>query len=310
MIATVTSNTSVDRRYNIKEIKENTVQRTSDYQATAGGKGLNVSRVINLLNKKVTALGFIGGFSGDFILAELKKLEINSDFTRINGTTRSCLNIIDQNNNSIEVLESGPQISKQERLIFLKNFQEKINNFNLIVLSGSLPAGVGKDFYQKIIKIAKENNKKVILDSSGEALLEGAKAGPDIIKPNKSEVETAVGFAVESENDLIKAAEKMKSLGAINIALSLGKDGMYYITESEIYKVEVPEINAVNVTGSGDSLTAGLAVALEEELDIVEMLKLANACGVANALEKQTGFVQKSKVKKFIDRIKVSKINS
>ncbi|PUU87530.1 1-phosphofructokinase [Halanaerobium congolense] len=309
MIAAITLNTSVDRRYNIKEIKKNTVQRTGDYQATAGGKGINVSRVINLLNREVTALGFIGGFSGDFIFDELEKLEIDSDFTRIKGITRSCLNIIDQNNNSIEVLENGPQITTEEKEEFLNNYQKKINKFDVIAISGSLPSGLRTDFYQKIIKIAKGNNKKVILDTSGEALLQGAAGGPYIIKPNKSEIENIVGFNINSESNLLKAAQKLQSHGANNIALTLGKEGMYYITEKEIYKVEVPKIESVNVTGSGDSLTAGLAVALAEKMNIIEMLKFANACGVANAAEKKTGFVELNKVKKYIKKIRVIKVN-
>jgi len=85
---------------------------------------------------------------------------------------------------------------------------------------------------------------------------------------------------------------------------------MYYITEKEIYKIEVPKIESVNATGSGDSLTAGLAVALAEEMDIVEMLKFANACGAANAAEKRTGFVETNKVKEYINKIKVSKLRS
>lgn len=308
MIATVTLNASVDRRYNIEEIKENTVQRTGDYQATAGGKGINVSRVINLLNRKVTALGFIGGFPGEFIFDELKKLNIESDFTKIKNATRSCLNIIDQDNNSIEILENGPKILAAEKEEFLSNYQKKINNFDVIAISGSLPAGLGSDFYQKIIKIAKKNDKKVILDSSGEALLEGVAAGPDIIKPNKSEVEALVGFNLDSERSLLRAAKKLRTFGAENTALSLGKNGMYYITEKEIYKVEVPEIEAVNVTGSGDSLTAGLAVALAEKMNTVEMLKFANACGVANAVEKQTGYLDKRNVDEYLKDINITKI--
>lgn len=308
MIATVTLNTSVDRRYNIKEIKANTVQRTKDYQATAGGKGINVSRVINLLAKEVVALGFIGGFAGDFIFSELEKLEIKSDFTRIKGTTRSCLNIIDQNQNSIEVLENGPQITAQEKDSFIKNYQAKINDFAVIAISGSLPAGLGSDFYQQLIKIAKANHKKIILDTSGQALVEGLQAGPDIIKPNKSEIEAVVGFELKTEKDLLKAADQLQELGAQDIALSLGKEGMYYLSRAGNYKVIVPKVEAVNVTGSGDSLTAGLAVGLEQEMSTEDMLKFANACGVANVVEKKTGYLKRKNVAKYRELIKVESL--
>lgn len=308
MIATVTLNTSVDRRYNIAEIKKNTIQRSKDYQATAGGKGINVSRVINSLDQKLVAMGFIGGSTGDFIFNELEKLKIKSDFTKIEAATRTCLNIIDRNSNSIEILENGPQIKESEKKRFLINFKKKLKKFEVVTISGSLPAGLEKNFYQKIIKIAKRQNKVVILDTSGEALIKGIEAAPDIIKPNKGEIETIIDFSIEKEKDFLEAAKVLQSMGAKNIAFSLGKNGMYYISENEAYKVEVPKIEAVNITGSGDSVVAGLAAAVKEKMNIKKMLKLANACGVANAVEKKTGYINKKNVEKYSRRIKVNKI--
>lgn len=308
MIATITANPSVDRRYNIKKLEENTVQRTSVYQATAGGKGINVARVINSLDKKVAAMGFLGGNSGDFIYNELKDLNIENNFTKIRENTRTCINIIDENHKSIEILESGPEINKKEKLRFLDNYKNNITNYEIITISGSLPTGIEKEFYKKIIKIAKQYNKMVILDSSGRALKCGIKAKPDIIKPNKNEVEDLVGFSLETEKDYLKAGKNLQSMGAKNIALTLGKEGMYYLTEKEAYKVGIPEVKAVNVTGSGDSVVAGLAIALQQDMDIKRMLKFSNSCGVANAVEKKTGFVILQNVKKYMKEIKVIKI--
>jgi len=308
MIATVTLNTSVDRRYNVSEIKKNTVQRTNDYQATAGGKGINVSRVIKLLDQELLAMGFIGGFSGNFIFNELEKSNIKSDFTRIKAATRTCLNIIDENNDSIEILENGPKITEAEKRRFLDNFESKIKEFEVITISGSLPAGLENDFYQKIIQIAKMKNKAVILDTSGKALIAGLKAGPDIIKPNKNEIEALIGSSIDNEKDFLKAGKKIQSMGAKDIALTLGENGMYYLTEDILYKVEIPKVDTANVTGSGDSVTAGLAVAITEKMNIEKMLKFANACGVANAVEKKTGYINQKKVEKYFKKIKVSKI--
>lgn len=308
MIATITLNPSIDRRYNITKLKANTVQRTDDYLATAGGKGINVSKVIHLLDKKVVASGFLGGYSGNFIKKRLNELNIKDNFINIDGTTRSCLNIIDKNQNSIEILENGPRINKREKLKFLKEYKDKIKKYEVITISGSLPDGIENDFYQKLVKLAKEKNKIVILDSSGKALMNGIEAGPDIIKPNKSEVEEIVDFSLIEENDFLKAGKILRKKGAKNIAITLGKKGMYYITKNSTYKVKVPEIEALNVTGSGDSVVAGLAVAVEQEMSDKKMLKFANACGVANAVEKKTGFIDQSKVVDYSDKIEVNKI--
>ncbi|ADO76529.1 1-phosphofructokinase [Halanaerobium praevalens] len=308
MIATITLNPSVDRRYNINELKVNTIQRTDDYQATAGGKGINVSRVIKLLDGNLTAMGFIGGYAGKFIKAELKKLKINNSFTKIAAETRSCINIIDHFKSSIEILEKGPEIKVSEKDRFLFDFKNQIKKVKVIIISGSLPEGIENDFYQEIIKIAKINDKKVILDTSGEALINGIKAGPDFIKPNQSELESIFNFKIEKEIDYLKAANKLQKMGAKNIAISLGAKGMYFFSQDSKYKIEVPEIEAINLTGSGDSLVAGLGVAVQRNMDIESSLKLANACGVANAVEKQTAYVDLKKVNNYIDKIKIKEI--
>lgn len=308
MIATITLNPSVDRRYNIEQLKLNSVQRTGDYQATAGGKGINVSKVVNILAEEVTAFGFLGGHSGDFLREKVEALNIKSNFTKIEGTTRTCLNIIDQEQNAIEVLENGPEISSAEKQKFLDQYKASLKNLEVIAMSGSLPKGIESDFYQKLIEIAKSAGKTVILDSSGSSFLAGLKAGPDLIKPNKSEVEAAVGFSLTEKEDFLKAGKILQQKGAKKIALSLGKDGMLYFDQETAYQVKIPEIEVLNVTGSGDSLVAGLAVGLKQNLPLEEMLKLANACGMANALEKTTGFVTKENVEKYQAQIKVKEM--
>jgi len=308
MIATVTLNPSIDRRYNIAELKLNSVQRTGDYQATAGGKGINVTKVIHLLEEEVTAFGFLGGHSGNFMKEKISELKIKGSFTEIEGTTRSCLNIIDAEQNSIEVLENGPEISEAEKEKFLEEYKANLKNVEIITMSGSLPAGIESGFYQKLIEIAKAEAKTVILDSSGRSFVAGLKAGPDIIKPNQSEVEAIVDFPLRTEKDFLKAGSILQQKGAEAIALSRGKAGMFYLDQNKAYKVEVPKIEVLNATGSGDSVVAGLAVAVRRKMSLEEMLKFANACGMANAVEKTTGLVRQKNLEKYMKKIKVREV--
>lgn len=307
MIATVTLNPAVDRRYNIDRISLNSVKRSSDYGATAGGKGINVSRVLKILGESVEAFGFLGGVEGNFIADRLKALHITNRCTKIKETTRTCLNIIDQENNTMEILEAGPVISQKEKNIFLNNFKSELNRFDLITISGSMPSGLESDFYARLIKIANKADKKVVLDTSGDTLIEAIKAGPYLIKPNQEEIENITKIKLVSRDNVLKAVNKLRQMGANNIAISLGKKGMYYFSKEGDFQIKVPLVEAENVTGSGDSVVAGFASAIIRNLDIKEMLKFANACGTANALEKATARINPENLKNLIKEIGINK---
>ena len=309
MIATLTLNPSVDRRYNIDVLEKNTVNRTDDYKASAGGKGLNVSRVLKMLGGEVAAFGFIGGETGSFIESELEKLTVKNQMFSINGTTRTCLNIIDKNGDNIEVLEAGPNISKEESEKFLEDFKKEIKNYEIFAISGSLPKGLDQNIYSDLIELVNAQGKKVILDTSGDLLVQNLKAKPFLIKPNEEELEDITGIELDSEAAIQKAAHVLLDKGARNIAISLGSKGMYFFGEEGNYKVEIPSIKVQNTVGSGDSSVAGFAYALNKQLSIEEILKLGNACGMSNASQLGTGEIDLRQVEKFIKEIKVTAIH-
>ncbi|MBS4537857.1 1-phosphofructokinase [Clostridium sp. D2Q-11] len=308
MIGTVTLNPAVDRRYNIDKFEIGSVKRTKNYSASAGGKGLNVSRVVRMLGEEVGAFGFLGGSTGDYILNELEKLEVKSYFTKIQGTTRTCLNIIDEIGDNIEILEKGPIIEEEEVNSLLSKFKKAITKFDIITISGSIPLGVKDNIYGELIHIANKNNIKTILDTSKGAFIENLKASPYIVKPNKEEVESITGISMCSEENIITAAEKILELGAKNVAISLGAEGMYFIGVEGRFKVNIPKIELVNAVGSGDSSVAGFAVGFSQGLDIEGVLKLANACGISNAMEKNTGFIDPVVVKDLTEKIEISSL--
>lgn len=308
MIGTITLNPAVDRRYNIDSLDKNTVKRTEDYHASAGGKGLNVSRVLKALGEDVSAFGFLGGTTGDFIRKEVSKLDIGDKFTSIEGTTRTCLNIIDDDGNNIEVLEKGPTISRKDRDKFLKEFKNEIDNFEVITISGSLPKGLDNEIYSKIIEIANSKEKKVILDTSGDALTENLKSKPFLVKPNREELENITGIELDNDSNIRKAAQIVLDKGARNIAISLGSEGMYFFGEEGNFKVDIPKIEVQNTVGSGDSSVAGFAYGIFKGLSIEETLKYSNACGMSNAMRKSTGSIDFDTVKELIEEIVVKEL--
>ncbi|MCT4565832.1 MAG: 1-phosphofructokinase [Maledivibacter sp.] len=309
MIATITLNPSIDRRYNIKDFHKNGIYRCEDYSATPGGKGINVSRVINQLDVSPICLGFVGGFSGGFIKAQLKSLKIKTNFTEINDETRTCLGIIYEDGSQSEILEKGPKINKEEIKDFIKKFKLILDRTKVMTASGSIPKGVNTDIYRYLIDLANGNGTKFILDSSNLSLIEGIKAFPYLIKPNREELEAITKIKINSDTDIIDACENLMDMGAENIAVSLGGDGMIFVGKEGRFKINIPRIKALNPVGSGDSTVAGFAVGILKNLGIQDTLKLANACGMSNAMEKETGKINIKMVNDLIEGIEVYDIS-
>ncbi|WP_123054566.1 1-phosphofructokinase family hexose kinase [Clostridium sp. JN-1] len=308
MITVINLNASVDKRYEIEDITKGKVMRAKAVQNTAGGKGIHVANVATILGGNVVCTGFIGGKSGEFIEDNLKKMGIKGDFVKISGETRSCLAFITDDLVQTEILEPGPEVAEEELNEFLKKYDDLLEKSSVITASGSAPKNVPKGIYAALISKASKLGKKFLLDTSGELLLKGIEAKPFFIKPNKDELEMITGNSILSEKDILVQIDKLHSMGIPCVTVSLGKDGSLVGYKGNKYKVQVPKITAVNPVGSGDSLVGGFAAALERGYSIEDTLALAAACGTANALEKETGFIRKETAEKIMKEVKISKI--
>lgn len=308
MITTITFNPAIDRMYKVNEINIGEVQRVVETKATAGGKGLNVTRVCKILGENPLAMGFLGGFNGAFIKNELDKNDIKSRFTMINQETRNCLNIIEDSKVSTEFLEKGPVISEQDIKSFENDLMAVINETDIIAASGSCAQNMPADYYRKIGEICKANDVKFVLDTSGNALKEALKSNPYLIKPNTDEIRQILDVDVNSREEIISVGKKLLEMGPKNVCISLGKDGMVYICKDGVYDVKIPVVEAVNTVGSGDSTIAGFCVGISRGYDTEMLLKFANACGISNALNEKTGFVKIEEVNKYMNLVDVKKI--
>lgn len=307
MILTVTLNPSVDRRYNVEDFEKGGVFRSKETQYTPGGKGINVSKVLSLLGEKPLATGFLGGRAGEYIGESLNALNIENDFVNIDGETRSCIAII-SGNSQTEVLEAGPSINEDELESFFNNYRKQVKKCKFISISGSLPKGLPLDTYKKLIEIAKEEGRDVLLDSSGQALKLAIEASPFLIKPNEDEIQSLLGKKLKGEGDIILAGRELLEKGIKIVIVSLGEKGSLVFHKSDVYKVEVPEIELVSPVGSGDSMIAGFAAGLSRDYNLEETIKLAAACGTLNAMEKETGYIDPSKLDSMMEKIKVKKL--
>lgn len=305
MILTITLNPAIDVRYKIGNFDINGVFRGKPAK-TAGGKGLNVSRVLRTLGEEVEASGFLGGNSGDWISDEIANIGIKDSFIKTDVETRSCIAILG-NGTQTEILEMGEKTSENFVEEFLEFFRNRFDRFETICISGSVPEGVQEDIYKVLCEIA--GKKKVILDTSGRLLLKGIEGNPYLVKPNKEELEGLLERELITFREVIEGAKELKNKGCKNVLVSLGKDGAIFIDESEkVYKVSIPKIDVKNPVGSGDSTIAGFAYAINRNKTPEEALKLAMACGMSNAMIDETGKIDLNVVEEFLPKIEVEKL--
>lgn len=305
MILTITLNPAIDVRYEIDNFEVNGIFR-GKASKTAGGKGLNVSRVLRFLEEEVEASGFLGGNSGDWLSEKIESIGIKNSFIKTDVETRSCIAILGKGTQT-EILEPGEKISSNFIDKFLEFFKKNFQRFEVICISGSVPQGIQQDIYKVLCEIA--SDKKVILDTSGKFLLKGIEGNPYLIKPNKEELEGMLERELTSFSDLLEGAKEIKKRGCKNLLVSLGKDGAIFIDEkNDVYKVNIPKVSIKNPVGSGDSTIAGFAYGLNQKKSIEETLKLAMACGISNAMMDETGTVDLDVISELLNKVKIEKI--
>ncbi|MDO5018707.1 MAG: hexose kinase [Lagierella massiliensis] len=310
MILTVTANPSIDISYKLDVFQLDRVNRTSNVTKTAGGKGLNVTRVLKQLGSEVLPTGFVGGKNGEYIIQELNNKNIKSSFYKTDENTRNCIAILHEKKQT-EILEAGGLLTKTQEDEFVEHFKNIIADSKVVTISGSTPPGISEDFYAKLIEIANERKCKVILDSSGDNLskivLESS-SKPYCIKPNEFEINHIENLNLKTQEEFVEylKSDIFKSIPLV--VMTRGKNGAIVKFENSVYSVEIPNVKAVNPVGSGDSTVAGLAYGIDKNMGIENTIKLAMACGISNAIEEKTGYIDEGNVKEFMKRIKVNSI--
>lgn len=308
MITTVTLNPSVDIRYTLATFEKNGVYRCNNCQKSAGGKGLNVSRVLKLLGNDVLATGFLGGKNGEFISRELEKLGIETNFVKIEAETRNCIAIVTKEPSQTEILEQGPNIPEDKIELFIEVYETAVQENNLVAASGSLPPGVPEDFYKSLAVKARKQGKKFILDTSGKSLIQCLEANPFLVKPNKVELEDIFNKKMNSIKQIVQHARELCHQGAENVLVSFGAEGAILVNHSAVFKADIMKMEVINPVGSGDSMIAGFLHSLAKGESIEECLKFACAAGTANALEEETGRVNPEMLEVLLNKVSINEL--
>ena len=295
MILTVTANPTIDKVYFVDELRPGEVHRPTHMTASAGGKGINVAKVAHTLGESVLAMGFVGGYTGRFVVEQVRVLGIEADFTQVAGETRTNTNISDASGRSTELLEAGPTVSAAERDAFYKQYEKQLKRADIVCLSGSLPKGLDGSFYAKLIVMAKAQGKRVIVDSVEDV----RRCAPFMIKPNKDEIGDA---------DIKKALLSMREQGIELPLTTMGKDGALALIDGQFVRFIPPAVAVKNAVGSGDSTVAGIAVGLCRGLSYADAVRLGMAAGVANTQFEQTGRVSVELIDRYIKLIQTEEL--
>lgn len=303
-IYTVTLNPAIDHYISFKEENkfcEGKLNKVTNSYSLAGGKGINVSKVLNNYTVPSTALGFVGGFTGDFIKNNLIKEKVNFDFTTLEEETRINIKI---NNFGVETEIAGKSPFISETLF--KDFLNKFSNLkegDILVLSGSVPDSLNANIYSNILETLPVG-VKVILDTRDKPFEEALKKGVFLVKPNKKELEEFFKREILTDEDLLKAGKELQKLGAKNVLISLGGDGSLLITENNVLRGKAPKGNVISTVGAGDSMVAGIIYGLSQGNSLEDSLKYGIASGSSTAFSK--GVTTLENMKNLLPSIKIN----
>ncbi|MGX0910618.1 1-phosphofructokinase [Staphylococcus caprae] len=282
MIYTVTFNPSIDYimftdGFNLKGLN----RATATYKF-AGGKGINVSRVLKTLDVDSTALGFAGGFPGEFISKTLEDSQIQTDFIQVDEDTR--INVKLKSGQETEINAPGPKVTDEQFQALLTKFRNTTSD-DTVIVAGSVPNSIPSDAYAQIAEITKDTGAKLVVDAEKDLVETVLPYQPLFIKPNKDELEVMFNTTVTSDEDVVKYGKEILKKGAQSVIISLGGDGAIYVDKKQSIKAVNPQGQVVNTVGSGDSTVAGMVAGLASGLSIQDAFKQAVASGTATAFD-------------------------
>ena len=277
MIITVTMNPAIDKTVEIDSFNHGGLNRIKKVTIDAGGKGINVSKTIHALGGESIATGFLGGNNGNSILNQLKEVGVFTDFVKVDSETRVNTKVIEASGIVTELNESGASVSKKDIDELLLKLDCYLNEEALLVLSGSIPNGVSKDIYKKLTEYAHEKGATVFVDADGELFAEALKASPDIIKPNKIELEKYMGYSLESSEKIVTAGKQLVQEGVKTVIISLGADGAYFIDKKHTLYSPGLSVKAHSTVGAGDAMVAAFSYGINQGYSMEECAKLGIA---------------------------------
>ena len=306
MVLTITINPLLERRYYYPDINLSYVNRNGVVALKAGGKGLNVSRQLNRLNISNIALLFTGGANGKLLRDSLRSEGISFSDISIKSETRDSVIIVNETTSKVySFFSKDSSVSSVEVREFIYKMEKAIATCEIVVFSGSSPCDETDEIFSKGIEIANKLDKISICDTYGKPLQICLNASPTIVHNNVEEIQQSLGLTLNSEDDHIKLLEMLYEKKVKQAYITNAGRHFYASNFDFHYKVTLPEINAVDSTGSGDAFVAGVAYGWHNKLTFKRQLRLASALGTCNAKSVEVCNVEMQDANSLVDKIQI-----
>lgn len=286
MIYTVTLNPSLDYIVTVDNFKLGATNRTSFEQMLAGGKGINVSYVLNNLGIQSTALGFLAGYVGEDIRSRVRQAGIREDFLMLKeGNSR--INVKLRNIDGTEINGMGPDISKEDTEALMKKMSI-IGQNDMLVLAGSIPQSMPNSIYKEIMETLADKNIDVVVDATGELLLNVLPYRPFLVKPNNHELGEIFGVELKKRDEVVEYAKQLQTKGGRNVLVSMAGEGAILIDENGVvHQSEAPKGKVINAVGAGDSMVAGFIAGYMDKHDYEHSFRMGLSAGSASAFSER-----------------------
>ncbi|MBI3151834.1 MAG: 1-phosphofructokinase [Chloroflexi bacterium] len=277
-IATITANPAIDQTVSVDNFQTGTVNRSRAMRFDAGGKGVNVASFLADYGMDVVVTGFLGEENADVFERHFARKGIEDRFIRVPGETRINIKIMDEANQVTTDLNTPGQIPGEYAVSrFYEQVEAMSEACECFVLSGNLQAGLPSTFYSDLIRFLKSKKRRVVLDTSGEALAEAVKAGPNIIKPNIHELSLLVKKPLDAISDACASAISLINEETTIVVVSMGSDGALFVEKDRAFIARPPAVAVKSTVGAGDAMVAGLVAGLNKKLSLKDCARLATA---------------------------------
>lgn len=308
MILTVTLNPAIDQNIAADQLVFEDRAYILSTNESAGGRGINASRVIHSFGGKTLALTFSGGENGPQFEALTKQLGFPTQFVPMSNPIRRNLSITDRHGLSVKLNDRGPMLKAGEIEAIQKAILHLLPKAKWLMLCGSLPPGAPSNFYCSVIEAAKAAGVHTLLDTDSDPLTLSIEAGPTVVTPNQPEAERLLGRALLTRGHFVEAAQRIREMGAQNVVLSLGARGAVGCTQERVYEVIPPRVDAVCPIGAGDAMAASFAWAMMKGKAFFDALRWGVAAGTASAMLPGISFATLEQTKAIYKRVEVKQI--
>lgn len=305
MIGTITLNPSIDQNLIVENLVKDDANRATDIITNAGGKGINVSKVVRELGGQTHAYALLAGLTGKIHKELVKKLDFPMSAVEIRGSTRINTVITDlKDGTQTRVSAPGPAVSLKDTRAFLRLLcAAKRPSF--WAFGGSLPKGMSDAIYCDFVGALQKTGVPCILDADGESLKIGLEAKPFMVKPNEYEIARLMGRSFKTLRDYQGAGRWLLKKGVKIAVISLAEKGALFMTENECFQVRVPKVQAKSKVGAGDSLIGGFTFGLAKGMKLREAARLGVAASVSAVMREAPRLCRKSDIPGLLKRISI-----